>query len=136
MFVSVAVLVTVSNASALTVCMGMVGNDGATFTSLTTTVNELVSLKLGVPLSVTTVVIVFVAGLCVWAAVQVMTPLVSMFAPVGGDKSRKESVSGGRSKSTAGLVPARHVNSLTERLVCADNMGAEFNTVRVNVVAP
>ena len=84
----VAVLLTVSSVSSLTFVCAMAGNDGATFTSLTTTVNELVSLKLGVPLSVTTDVMVFVPGLCVWAGVQVMTPLASMFAPFGGDKSR------------------------------------------------
>src|SRR6266487_1154575 len=59
-------------------------NTGALLTSLTTTLKLLVPLSGGKPLSVTTVVRVFVLG--PWASVgsQVIRPLVLIFAPAGG----------------------------------------------------
>ena len=61
---------------------------GGLFTSRTITVKLLVALKGGDPLSVTTVVIVFVPGPCASLGVQLMTPLASMVAPAGGDSNR------------------------------------------------
>src|ERR1035437_2633471 len=89
MFDSVAVLVTISNASSLTTWVEIVGNVGATFTSRTMTVKEFVEARLGLTRSyglllVTIVVKVLVPGLCNWLGVQVMMPLVSMLAPTGG----------------------------------------------------
>jgi len=56
--------VTTSVARPMIVLLAWNGSAGALFTSVTTTVNELVALKGGTPLSVTTVVIVFVLGPC------------------------------------------------------------------------
>ena len=49
----------------------------------TITVNEFVALNCGTPLSVTIVVIVFVAGDWPTVGVQEITPLVSIAAPAG-----------------------------------------------------
>jgi len=48
------------------------------------TVKVLVALEGGVPLSVTTVVIKFVLGVCCAVGVQAITPSVPIIAPVGG----------------------------------------------------
>src|SRR5437660_12385949 len=78
---SVAVLVTVSVASSLIVrAAGVIWKDGALFTSLTTTVNMLVALRFGEPLSVTIVANVLVLGPCASVGVQVMTPVLEIFA--------------------------------------------------------
>ena len=54
------------------------------FASVTTTMKELVALSGGTPLSVTRVVMVFVPGPWASEGVQVIVPLVSIAAPVGG----------------------------------------------------
>ena len=82
---SVAALVTASVVSSLIVWLaGVWVNDGALFTSLTTTVKVLVALRFGEPLSVTTVVKVLVLGPWASVGVQVMTPLAEMVAWVTG----------------------------------------------------
>src|SRR5450631_3666980 len=92
MFEFVAVFVTVSNDSSLTVWVNTTGNDGATFTSLTMTVNVLVEVSCGLIRSyglllVTMDVMRFVPGLWVCAGVQMMTPSAVMTMPVGGATS-------------------------------------------------
>src|SRR5207249_3518005 len=78
---SVATLVSTSVASPwITLNVGT-SKTGAAFTSLTTTEKLLVALKAGLPLSVTTVVIVLVLGPCASPGVQVITPLGSMLTP-------------------------------------------------------
>jgi hypothetical protein len=57
---------------------------GALFNSVTITSKLFVTLKGGTPLSVTTVVIVFVPGPCASPGVHVITPLLLMTAPAGG----------------------------------------------------
>ena len=83
-----AVLVTVNVAKTATVSVDCPGSTGAVFTSLTITVKLFVVLIGGDPLSVTTVVIVFVLGPCASVGVQVMIPLVSIAAPVGAAARR------------------------------------------------
>ena len=88
MFVSVAALVKVNVLNSPIVCVEMFVSVGATFTSFTTTVNELVAVSLGLFVSkesrlVTTVVKVLVLGLWVCSGDQVMTPLALMLAPEG-----------------------------------------------------
>ena len=87
MFVSDAVSITVNcRFNSLTFCKAMFGGVGATFTSLTITWKLLVALKfVGWLLSVTTVVMVLVLGLCVWAGDHAMMPLVLIPAPFGGE---------------------------------------------------
>src|SRR5476651_1795897 len=131
---SVAVLVMVSVASSLTFVWKLAGSTGATLISLTKTVNVFVALKLGVPLSTTRVVKMFVPGPSVSAGVQVMMPAGEMLAVPGAARNEYVSVSGGRSKSFAVFVTVRVVNSLTVRLVCPGKIGAEFKTVRLNAV--
>src|SRR5438876_267626 len=82
---SLAVIVTVSVLSSVTVCTVGTVSSGALFASVTITVKLLVALNGGTPLSVTTVVIVLVLGPCVSLGVQWITPKLSMLAPDGGD---------------------------------------------------
>src|SRR4051812_11451187 len=81
---SVAELLTVISANSLTVRLVCAGSTGGLLTSRTTTVNELVAVICGKPLSVTMVVIVFVPGPCASLGVHVMMPFVSIIAPAGG----------------------------------------------------
>ena len=64
------------------------GSTGALFTSLAVTVKVLVALSGGTPLSVATVVKVFVLGPCASVGVQVITPLVEITALVGPSSKR------------------------------------------------
>src|SRR5438874_1534063 len=78
---SLAVLVRVKVVSSLIVwSAGVCRKVGALFTSLTTTVKELVALSGGEPLSVTVVVKVLVLGPCASVGVQVITPSAEMLA--------------------------------------------------------
>ena len=86
MSVSVAVLVTMSWVSSLTLKLGCALRDGGEFTSRTITVKALVALSGGFPLSVTTVVKRFVLGPCASEGSQVMMPSASIDAPVGAFK--------------------------------------------------
>src|SRR5438132_585422 len=80
-----AVLVTVSAFCSANVRVICAGNTGALFASLTVTIRLLVALNGGTPLSVTTVIIMFVHGPSASFGVRVMKPLASIFAHVGGD---------------------------------------------------
>src|SRR6202522_965781 len=86
MFGSVAVLVTVNGICSFTVCVPITGSTGAMLISFTITVKLFVAVNVGLTgsklsLFVTTTVIVFVPGLCIWLGAQVKTPLLSMFIP-------------------------------------------------------
>ena len=97
----------------MTIWVETVGNEGATFTSLTMTVKLLVALNGGVPLSVTLTRIVLVAGLCVWAGVHEMIPVVGLFVmPLGAETRANVSV-WPMSGSVALLVTVSSVNSST-----------------------
>src|ERR1051325_7180308 len=136
----VAALLTVKRAEALTVCVEIVGNDGATFTSWTMTVKEFVALNGGVPLSVTTTSIVFVEGLFVCCGVHVSTePLVLSgvsVTPLGAEARLKVNAWCGMSGSVAVLVTVSVVNSLTVWLVGVEMLGRAFRTFSVRAVAP
>src|SRR5581483_3297694 len=82
---SVAVFVTTRLAKPAVVRLPWAGNTGAVFTSFTVTVKLLVALR--PPLSLTTVVIVFIPGPCASFGVHVMTPLALIVAFVGEFKS-------------------------------------------------
>ena len=79
-----AAFVTVSSVSSLIVRPICPGNTGAMFTSLTTTTKLFVALNAGTPLSVTTVVNVFVLGPCASVGVHVITPALLIPAFPGG----------------------------------------------------
>src|SRR3974377_2477744 len=89
MLLSPAVLVTTICVSSLTTWVAIRLRLGARLTSRTSTVKLLVAFNCGFSASyglllVTTVVITLVLGLCVWAGVQVMIPLVLIAIPSGG----------------------------------------------------
>src|SRR6267154_513242 len=89
MLALVAVLVTVSKVNSLTVWAAIDGNEGATFTSLTMTVNVLVEVSCGLTRSkasllVTMVVMRLVPGLWACAGVQVIMPLALTTILLGG----------------------------------------------------
>ena len=88
---------------------------GMLFTSLTTTVNVLESLRAGEPLSVTRTVITFVPRPCASVGVQLNSPLVGLIdAPAGAPESKlKVSVCVGISESVAVTVKLAKVPSLT-----------------------
>jgi hypothetical protein len=71
---SVAVFVTTSGVSSVTVRFVCAGSTGAELTSLTTTLKELVALSKGEPSSVTTTVTVFVLGPSASVGVQLIAP--------------------------------------------------------------
>src|SRR5262245_60029595 len=99
------------------------GRTGGRLISLTTTVKLLVALSGGVPLSVTTDVIVFVLGPCASSGVPVIPPLVSIPAPQGGATNSYVSGSAGTSESLALLVTVSVLNSFTVTSGCADSAG-------------
>src|SRR5436189_15456 len=94
----------------------MAGNTGALFTSVTMTVNVLVALKLGEPLSVTTVVKVLVRSEERRVGNEGMTPLAEMLALVNAI-AMEFSIRvfwcrlAGMSASVAVLVTVKGVNS-------------------------
>src|SRR5580692_6910670 len=98
---SVAVLVTSSGVNPTIVKLVCAGSTGTLFRSLTTTVKLFVALRLGLPLSLTTVVIRLVEGACAWVGVQVITPLALIDALAGPLSSAYASVNGGMSDSLA-----------------------------------
>src|SRR5258705_517770 len=114
---SVAVLVTVNNVSSAIVRLVCAESMGALFASVTTTAKLLVALNDGVPLSLTIVVITFVPGPWASEGVQVMMPLVSITAPVGGLTREYVRMLPGTSESIAVLVTVNDVSSAIVRLV-------------------
>src|SRR5689334_11577260 len=81
---SVAVLVTTIATWLSTVRFVCTGRTGALFTSVTTTTKLFEALNGGEPLSVTTVVMIFVLGPCASLGVHVITPADEIVAPAGG----------------------------------------------------
>src|SRR5436190_10953 len=112
----------------------MDASTGALFTSFTTTVKLRVSLRLGVPLSVTCTLIVFVLGPCASVGVQLNTPLSGlMLAPAGGLTRLNVSDLVGTSESVAVIVS---VNRLPSGMVCGArvaNTGALFTSFTTTV---
>jgi len=84
---SVAVFVTISVVNSVTVVSACAGRSGAVFAGLTTTRKLFVALSGGIPLSVTTVVMVFVLGACACVGVHVITPADEIVAPAGATSS-------------------------------------------------
>src|SRR3954470_15771428 len=86
---SLAKFVNVSSVPSRTVLLLIAASVGALFTSFTITVNVLVSLRAGVPLSVTRTTMLLVPGPCASEGVHVKTPLLDpIAAPVGAPGSR------------------------------------------------
>ena len=102
---SMALFVTASVVSSLTVWSGGVIKMGALFTSFTATVKLPISLNGGEPSSVTSTVMRLVLGRWSAAGVQVRTPLIgSRLTPGGAETRLKVRVLAGRSGSVAMLV--------------------------------
>src|SRR2546429_293254 len=84
--------------------------------ALTVTVNVLVTLKAGTPLSVTLTLTMFVLGPCASLGVQLIAPLAGlMVMPVGALTSAKVKLLAGRSASVA--------LALTFSVVCSAKIG-------------
>src|SRR5439155_25186428 len=107
MSASLAVFVTVSTVCSANVRVLCAGNTGALFTSFTVTTKLLVALNGGTPLSVTTVIIVFVPGPSASFGVKVMKPLASIFVLAGGDTNCYVNLLAGLSAALVGLVASR-----------------------------
>src|SRR2546423_410722 len=92
------------------------------------TAKLLVALRFGIASSVTTVINTFVPG--PWASVglQVMMPLVSMLAPLGGFIRRYVSLLAGRLASVAEFVTVSRLSSLTLWSSINGSTGAEFTS--------
>src|SRR3989442_909605 len=73
-----------SKVFSLAVLLAMAANSGGLFTSLTTTLKLLVSLKLGEPLSVARTVMRLVVSFCAGVGVQENTPVVGLMAAPSG----------------------------------------------------
>src|SRR5215468_2833109 len=123
---SLPVLVTTNVASAVIVRLPCAGSDGALFTSVTTTLKLFVALNVGVPLSVTRVVIVFVLGPCASVGVQVITPELEIVAPAGAVNKVYVRVFRGKSLSMAVFVTIKVVNSATVASAWAGRTGGVF----------
>src|SRR5213593_2640890 len=111
---SLAVFVTVSVLSSVTVWSVGTVSTGALFASVTTTVKLLVSLDGGAPLSVTRTVIRLVLGPWASVGVQLSTPVLeSRCTPAGADTRLKVNVLAGRSTSLAVFVTVILLSSVT-----------------------
>src|SRR3954454_1959584 len=128
---SEAVFVATNVVSAIIVRFGCAGKTGALFTSMTVTTKEFVALNGGIPLSVTTVVIVFVLGPWASVGVQVITPLTSIWTPLGGFRSKYVTALAGKSGSAAVFVTTSVVCTAIARVVCAGKTGALFTSLTV-----
>src|SRR5439155_1681760 len=114
---SLAVFVTTRVLSSVIDWLSATVRTGALFTSVTMTLKLLVALKGGAPLSVTTVIIVFVPGPSASFGVKVLKPLASIFAHAGGDTNWSVIPLAGMSASLAVLVTTNVVNSFIGRPV-------------------
>src|SRR5439155_101965 len=107
---------------------------GAVFTSLTTTMKLLVSLRAGSPSSVTLTVILFVLGPWVSLGVQVSTPVFrSMAAPNGPLTKAKVNVLAGRSASLAVFVTTSALSSLIVWSSGTARTGAVFTSLTTSL---
>src|SRR5207253_2550764 len=131
---SVALAVTANALSSSSVWFPGTVNTGATFTSRTVTVKLFVALRFGVPLSVTTTVIVFVLGPCASFGVQLIAPLLPLIViPVGGPTRLNVSVLVGTSASVALAVPSSLLDALPIWFPGTVNTGATFTSRTVTV---
>src|SRR3989454_6051309 len=134
---SLAVFVTVSVLSSVTVWSGGTVSTGALFAPVTTTVKLLVSLDSGAPLSVTRTVIRFVLGPWASVGVQLSTPLLGFkFTPAGADTKLKVNVLTGRSASLAVFVTVSVLSSVTVWSVGTVSTGALLASVTTTVKLP
>jgi hypothetical protein len=85
--VSIAVFVTIKVVNSATVRLLCDGSTGAVLAGVTTTTKLFVALNDGEPLSLTTVIIVFVLGAWPADGVHVIMPFELMPAPTGGDNN-------------------------------------------------
>src|SRR5262245_20667954 len=113
----------------------MTASTGAAFDSLTTTLNVLVLLKPGEPLSVTRTVMLFVLGPCVSTGVQVNTPVFwLMLAPVGAPASSEYvNALAGTSASVAVTLKGNAVPSLRACYLTTASTGAIFTSLTITV---
>src|SRR2546426_6052928 len=131
---SLAVFVTVSVLSSVTVWSGGTVSTGALFAPVTTTVKLLVSLDSGAPLSVTRTVIRFVLGPWASVGVQLSTPLLGFkFTPAGADTKLKVNVLTGRSASLAVFVTVSVLSSVTVWSVGTVSTGALFTSLTTTI---
>src|SRR6266542_3264814 len=100
-----------------------------------TTVNDLASLSLGTPLSVTRIVTMFVLGTCSMLGVHVNTPLIGLiFAPAGEPESKlKLSRLDGRSGSLAEFVMVSCNSTHATRLLIGASTGVLFTSLTTTV---
>src|SRR5438552_3484491 len=99
---SVAVALTLSVVCSVIVWSAGTVNTGARFTSLTVTVNVLVTLRAGTPLSVTLTLTAFVLGPCASVGVQLIAPVAGlMVMPVGARSEERRVGIEWRSRSEA-----------------------------------
>src|SRR5262245_54545677 len=105
---------------------GTAASVGASFTSLTVTWNVFVSLRLGVPLSVTRTVMLYTPGPWASVGVQVKAPVLGlMLAPAGASAWRLEvGVVAGRGAAVVVGVKVGGVPWLTVVLPMATSTGA------------
>ena len=110
------------------------GRIGALLISSTVTVNELVALSGGTPLSVTTTVIRFVLGPWASDGVHVIPPVAGlMLMPDGGETRLKVRIFGGRSESEAEAETFKVASSFMVWLAGTVSEGAEFTSLTVTV---
>src|SRR5204863_360169 len=109
-------------------------NTGARFTSLTVTVNVLVTLRAGTPLSVTLTLTAFVLGPCASVGVQLIAPLPGlMVMPVGALTKAKVKLLAGISASVALALTFSVVCSLIVWSAGTVSTGARFTSLTVTV---
>src|SRR5262245_47103853 len=115
----------------------MTPSTGALFTSFTVTLNVLVSLKLGDPLSVTRTVTGLVLGPWASVGVQLTTPLPALIViPAGAPGSKLYvSVLAGTSVSLPLAVTVKRLPSLTVRSAITASTGALFTSFTVTLNA-
>src|SRR5205809_753650 len=105
----------------------MAVSNGGELVSTTSTANDCVALRLGVPSSWTTTQTKLLLGPCASDGVQLMTPeLVLIVIPPGAALRPKVSTFGGRSASLMTFVKLKLLSSTTVWLLTAPSTGGEF----------
>src|SRR2546425_1205692 len=125
----------VNSVPSLIVWLAIAASTGAAFASLTTTLKVLLSLRLGVPLSVTRTVTVFVLALAAPLGFQLSPPLLAlMVMPAGTPGFRLYvSVLAGTSASVAVAVSVNGLSSLTVWSAITASTGALFTSFTTTV---
>src|SRR6185436_12286237 len=109
---SVAVALALKATSSLIVWLGGTVSTGTRFTSLTVRVKLLVTLKAGVPLSLTLTCTGYVPGPWASVGVQVIAPAGDTVSPAGPLTRAKASALAGRSASVAVALALKATSSL------------------------